>query len=270
MASKADQLPLEDSSFEVHPVAAIFPMMSAAELTELAEDIKGNGLIHPIKLSADGKTLIDGRNRLKACEMARVEPRFERLNGQDPVAYIWSANAERRQMTKGQLAMAWAKIYPDPEKGGRGKNSIATIGFSAQRLSHARTVLREAPDLVDQVIAGVDADGAPFSLDQAYETALARKNAAMSKEDIDRLVEDAKAAERRAALRLIQRLTRGSKSSRAMREANRTKIRVQIMVTSAQRCTGEKRTPKVHAIRTRPPKARRIFFPNQPKKIPIR
>lgn len=43
--------------------------------------------------------------------------------------------------------MAVAMIYPEPEKGGRGKkatNTKETLGFSAMRLSHARTVLRLA------------------------------------------------------------------------------------------------------------------------------
>ena len=39
-----------------------------------AADIKANGLVHPIMLDVDGKILVDGRNRLKACEIAGVEP----------------------------------------------------------------------------------------------------------------------------------------------------------------------------------------------------
>ena len=34
-----------------------------------------------------------------------------------------SANIHRRHMTKGQIAMAVAIIYPEPETGGRGKKS---------------------------------------------------------------------------------------------------------------------------------------------------
>lgn len=59
-------------------------------------------------------------------------------------------------MTKGQRAMAVAKIYPEPEKGGRGKNAVVTTEFSASHLSHARTVLQWAPELVDAVLAGAE------------------------------------------------------------------------------------------------------------------
>ena len=59
-------------------------------------------------------------------------------------------------MTKGQRAMAVAKIYPEPEKGKRTdllKNSTS-LGFDKAYLSRARTVLQYAPDLADNVLAG--------------------------------------------------------------------------------------------------------------------
>jgi hypothetical protein len=103
---------------EVHPLAALFPMMTDDELVELADDITTNGLLHPLVIDANG-VLIDGRNRLRACEIARVEPRFEQLDGRDPTGFIVSANIARRHLSKAQQAMALAMIYPEPEKGGR-------------------------------------------------------------------------------------------------------------------------------------------------------
>ena len=47
-----------------------------------------------------------------------VEPTAERLDGQDPVAYILSSNIQRRHLSKGQAAMAtvrardFSKITP--------------------------------------------------------------------------------------------------------------------------------------------------------------
>jgi ParB-like chromosome segregation protein Spo0J len=100
------------SELAVHPDADIYPMLSGDELAGLAADIKHNGLRFPIILDREGKTLIDGRNRLKACEIAGVEPRFERLNGEDPKAFIVSANLARRDLSKGQKAIALAMHYP--------------------------------------------------------------------------------------------------------------------------------------------------------------
>src|SRR4051812_41618555 len=112
------------TEIQIHPLAALFPMMTDEELAELADDIKENGLIHPIVLDSDG-VLIDGRNRLRACEIAEVAPTFTALNGHDAAAFIVSANLERRNLTKGQQAVALAMIYPAPGKGGRGKKSEA-------------------------------------------------------------------------------------------------------------------------------------------------
>jgi hypothetical protein len=49
------------------------------------------------------------RNRLKACKIAGVKPRFERLNGGDLVAYILSSN-DCRDLTQDQRAMIAAEL----------------------------------------------------------------------------------------------------------------------------------------------------------------
>lgn len=64
----------------------------------------------------------------------------------DAGALILSANIARRHLDKGQQAIAIAMLYPEPEKGGRGKTaqiSKETLGFSTMRLSQARTILRD-------------------------------------------------------------------------------------------------------------------------------
>jgi hypothetical protein len=95
-------------AMKVHPVTDLLPMMTDDEIADLAEDIKTQGLLNPIVLDDQGM-LIDGRNRLRACELAGVEPRFEQLNGYDPVAFIFGQNAKRRHVSKRQIAVAAAK-----------------------------------------------------------------------------------------------------------------------------------------------------------------
>jgi len=153
---------MEFRELTVHPAADIFPMMSDEELADMAESIKADGQEFPIIL--DGDVLIDRRNRLAACKLAGVEPRFEDLNGRDPLAYIARVNLKRRNMTKGQQAMALAMIYPEAEKGGRGKKSeraAETVGFSATRLRQARSVLRFSRPMAEGILKGTD------SLDQS-------------------------------------------------------------------------------------------------------
>ena len=143
----------------VHPLAAIFPMMSEGELQDLADDIKEHGLRQPIVIDADG-VLIDGRNRLKACKMAEVEPTFVRLDGEDPAAYILSANVERRSPTAAQKAMARALANPETtDKGGRprrGETVKRLNGSERVMLSQARLILRALGEPIAlKVLTGV-------------------------------------------------------------------------------------------------------------------
>jgi len=88
--------------------------------------------------------LIDARNRLATCKLAGVDPIWEERNIDDIGRYILSENNTRRHMTKGQRALAHARIFPDPEKGGRGKKSSLNEEFNGAYLSQARTVLKYA------------------------------------------------------------------------------------------------------------------------------
>jgi hypothetical protein len=162
----------------IHPMAAIFPMMSDDELVDRAADIKANGMLHPIVLDAHG-LLVDGRNRLRACELAGIAPDYESLNGEDTRAFIVSANRARRNLSKGQQAMAMAIMYPEPESGGRGKNvearkAVETAGFSNSLLKQARAILRHSVDLASQVMAGTR------HFDEALQTARTAEQAGKS------------------------------------------------------------------------------------------
>jgi hypothetical protein len=145
---------------QVHPAADLFPMMSEDELQELAADIQSRGLRHPIMLDHTGKVLIDGRNRLAACELLKQEPTFARLDkDDDPIAYIISINVRHRHLTKGQQAMAVAMAYPEPGKRGPRKKGdpevdLVSKSFSTARLSQARSVLKYSRPLAQEVMSG--------------------------------------------------------------------------------------------------------------------
>jgi hypothetical protein len=153
----------------VHPSADIFPMLDSEELQSLADDIKANGLNHPIVVGQyEGEiVVIDGRNRREACRLAKVDP--VEFDGADVDAFIVSENINRRHMTKGQKAMAVAVLYPDSQQGKR--TSLKINEVSGGYVRQARTVLRYAPEYKAAVLAGGK------KLSDAYDEAVKRRDA---------------------------------------------------------------------------------------------
>ena len=99
----------QSQELEFHPLSNVFPMLDEAELGDLANDIKVNGLLMPVVVH-EGK-ILDGRNRYLACKLAGVAPRFEDWDGEgDPLEYVLSLNLQRRHLTTGQRAMVATKV----------------------------------------------------------------------------------------------------------------------------------------------------------------
>lgn len=161
-----------------HPAADLFPMMDAAALVDLAEDIRQHGLREPVVLHPDGR-IIDGRNRYRACGMAGVEPRFRTWDGEGSlVGYVVSLNLHRRHLSDSQRAMVGARIRPmfeeeararmlagkptDPRanlpEGDAGRSreqAAAAVQVSPRSVEHASKVLRDgATELVEAVERG--------------------------------------------------------------------------------------------------------------------
>ena len=112
-ASKTDRqvsaIPASHQKYEIHPTAAIFPLMSDAALDELAADIKEHGLRDSVVMH--NRRVIDGRNRLEACDRAGVEPTFTDWTGSGSVVtWILSVNLHRRHFSDQQRAMIAARV----------------------------------------------------------------------------------------------------------------------------------------------------------------
>lgn len=93
----------------IHPAAEIFPLIEGEELKALAESIKQHGQQLPILLY-QGK-VIDGRNRCRACQMAKVEPwtATADLDGMTPLEFVLTLNDKRRHMTREERSFSAAK-----------------------------------------------------------------------------------------------------------------------------------------------------------------
>lgn len=93
-----------------HPSADIFPMLGDPELHELAADIRAHGLREPIVLAAGA--VLDGRNRLRACQLAGVQPQFRTYEGDEPTSYVISTNLKRRHLSASQRAAVAVDVLP--------------------------------------------------------------------------------------------------------------------------------------------------------------
>lgn len=189
-----------------HPYADAFPMASEEELGELASSIAAVGLIHPIVLTPKGEVL-DGRNRLAACEKAGVEPTFETRDGDDDdyKEFVIGANTTgRRESMTVQIAAASTALILGHDRrkngqwnnpGGRGKKGDGNpSGFNRntwrEAMSQAGVVLDElGPAHLREV-----RDGAA-SLNAKYEQA--RKQKEQREQAEARKVEAERQAEQR-------------------------------------------------------------------------
>lgn len=208
--------------FPVHPYAAAFPLLSENKLLELAANISAIGQRTPIMLDHAGEMLLDGRNRLRACAIAGVEPRIERLDeGIDPIDFIVSANVEHRHLNKGQQAVALAMAYPEKHQGKRASFNLKEV--NSRDLSHAREIVAHA-DLAEQVMSEA------LAFDRALGEARWRvTNAATAKQHQRRLQNEApdlaeavtagQMSLYEAAMKLIARQKAASADHKKAREA---------------------------------------------------
>jgi hypothetical protein len=97
-----------EKRYPYHPYASALPLMCGAEYFNLVESVRERGLLHPIVLF-DGQ-ILDGRNRDRACSDADVEPVYVQYEGDDPIGYVWTINADRRHWNETQRALAATRL----------------------------------------------------------------------------------------------------------------------------------------------------------------
>lgn len=126
------------SRMEFHEYADIFPLIAETELQSLSDDIKANGLLHPV-ITFNGK-ILDGRNRYLACMKAGVDPRFEEFSGNDALSFIISENLNRRHLNESQRAIVAARLA-NIEHGGNRKNQTANLRLDKVSTETAASML---------------------------------------------------------------------------------------------------------------------------------
>ena len=159
---------------EIHPVAEKFPLLVGSDYEELVRDIRDRGQLHPVVIH--GNQLLDGRNRVRACDelnIAPVEIEWDAPDGVTAGEWIISTNLQRRHLTSQQRAMLAAD--PDildvleaearerqtrgvQEKIPEGSQSRAeaakTFQTNERYVSDAKKIRKRKPELVEPVING--------------------------------------------------------------------------------------------------------------------
>ncbi len=136
-----------NTQYTVHPAAAVFPMLDGAALQALADDIKANGLRIPIQVI--GKEIVDGRNRLAACELAGIEPVFAKVKDApaDLFDYVVSMNIARRHLTTAQraaIAADLANVKRGGDRTGKDDDGKVTLEEAAKRMKVSRKSVSRA------------------------------------------------------------------------------------------------------------------------------
>lgn len=181
-----------------HPIANVFPEMSAAEFAALKEDIAEHGVREPV-WTWRGQVL-DGRHRARACRELGIECPEREYDGDESelVAFVVSLNLKRRHLDESQRAMVAAAIAK-LEKGANQHAQICAPSQSdaAEMLNVSRRSVQAAKKVID--------DGAP-ELREAVEHGEVSVSAAaevvdLPKREQKKLVRAGTVQERAAELR---------------------------------------------------------------------
>lgn len=144
--------------------------MQGSEFDALVEDIRANGLIEPIWIYQD--QIIDGRNRFRACEAAKVKPAFrtwEKDGNGSLFSFVISLNLKRRHLDESQRAMVAAKLATMQR--GRPTENASIEAFSqpdaAKMLNVARASVQRAREVLEhgtpELISSVERGEIPVS-----------------------------------------------------------------------------------------------------------
>lgn len=97
--------------YAIHPVAELFPAMTADEFTSLVAGMRRDGWQPGSVIWTHGGQIIDGRNRYLAAREAGVMPEFREWSGGGSlIQFVVSLNLTRRHLTSSQRAVLALEI----------------------------------------------------------------------------------------------------------------------------------------------------------------
>lgn len=177
----------QQTELKLHQLAQFVPPMSSAEIDDLIQDVKANGLRDPITLDHTGKLIVDGRHREIACKTAKVKPKFVRLPKNVDVAKFILSRLTHRNLTTGQRAMIAADLMPDLSKLTKGARDVAAkkMNVSSGSVQAAKKLKKENPEKADAVRKGKLKLHTATAKKDKPKKATPKKNLTMAQRDAD-------------------------------------------------------------------------------------
>ena len=185
--------PVDPRTLRLHPLSATVPEMRPAEWQAFLGDVAEHGIHEPLRMAADGVTVLDGRHRLRAA----LELHLDRVEvGRAPCppggedAYMLRAALNRRHLTEDQRSVLAARLSEtlsidrrriravtaararwDGGASGAGASGITggplappeersrtvasrQLGVSERKLRGAQRLAVDHPDMAEKVLAG--------------------------------------------------------------------------------------------------------------------
>jgi N6-adenosine-specific RNA methylase IME4 len=169
--------PATIESHPFHEATSIFPLMKADEYAFLVADIRQHKQQEKIVLHPNG-SILDGRNRYKACKQLGIEPKYRTWDGQgSPLEFVLSENLHRRHLSASEKGCLGVELLPPVEadarerqRGGRGGKLLppnleeargesldkvaALVHVSRGYVAEAKKLKEQYPDLYRKVRVG--------------------------------------------------------------------------------------------------------------------
>ena len=220
-----------------HALADLFP---PGDVAELAADIRANGQDNPIRLTADGAAVLDGRTRAAACERAGVPVKWECAAADaDPIALVLTANVRRRHLNESQRGLVAIKIAASIE-------AISQSDAAEQMNVSRSTVQRAALIAADEVLEPAVEAGA-LALGDAV--AVRREPAAVKRAAVAAV----KRGEAPTAAAAASSIKRAARRDKARQEAETSTLPSNLFVSDISQLAKHVKKESIDVIATDPP-----------------
>jgi hypothetical protein len=134
-----------------HSYSQILPPMSGSAFSELVASVKKLGRLRNSVIVYQNQ-ILDGNHRLKACKIAKVEPKSIEFKGTDLEALdlVWDLNVQRRHLNESQRAVAFAQYCNFADSGttvAKGSPGVP-LADAAEKAGVGKNTMRRAKSII--------------------------------------------------------------------------------------------------------------------------